>query len=118
MGRRTTALTFRGIITAAECDELFAKADYYTRTVPIRAVQIDRRLSVETRDGTLVTTQPGDYIVQDTSADKRPWVIRSEVFEQNFRKLTESEAAKYRGKNNKQLIPAGKPAATHSSENY
>ncbi len=60
----------------------------------MRAVQMNRRFSIETRDGVIVNGYPGDYVVQNTRGDARPWVITKEIFEGSFEELANMETQK------------------------
>lgn len=85
---------FRNILTKPEYEDLLANSKTYRRKIPVRAVQMDRRFSIETRDGVIVNGHPGDYVVQNTRGDARPWVITKEIFESSFEELTNMETQK------------------------
>ncbi len=85
---------FRNILTKPEYEELLEKSKIYRRKIPVRAVQMNRRFSIETRDGAIVNGHPGDYVVQNTRGDARPWVITKEIFEGSFEVLTLTETEK------------------------
>jgi hypothetical protein len=84
-------LSFRGIITRSEGRELLAEAKLYRRKVPVRAVQITRRFSVESRTGVIETGHPGDYLLEDIHRPDDLWIVRKEVFETEFEVLPETE---------------------------
>ena len=85
------AYNFRGIITKTEGRELMADAKLYRRKVPVKAVQITKRFSVESRTGVIETGHPGDYLLEDTLRPDDLWIVRKEVFENEFEVLSESQ---------------------------
>jgi hypothetical protein len=81
-----------GALTEQEIDELLLKAgDVYVRKTPVVAVVLTKRVTIEQRDRSIVTTRPGDYLVRNIEGDKRPWILPQEYFESNFEKYRDPE---------------------------
>lgn len=85
---------FSGILTREEYEELFENGKTFRRKIPVKAIQMNRRFSIETRDGIIVAGHPGDYIVQNTRGDSRPWVVRKDIFEDSFEALSQEDTDK------------------------
>lgn len=77
-------MNFRGIITKREGREILADAKLYWRKVPVKAVQITKRFSVEARSGVIETGMPGDYLLEDTIVPDDLWIVKKSVFEAEF----------------------------------
>ena len=75
---------FRGIITYKEGQQMMGEAQYYRRKLPVKALRLSSRISVESRTGVIETGHPGDYLVQDVARPQDFWIIRKEVFENEF----------------------------------
>jgi hypothetical protein len=75
---------FRGILTRKEAFDMMDKGEIYLRKVPVKAVQLTSKVSLETRTGQIENGKPGDYLVQDVTRPEDFWIIRREVFESEF----------------------------------
>jgi hypothetical protein len=84
-------VSFRGIITKKEGREMLAEAKLYQRKVPVKAAQITRRFSVESRSGVIETGMPGDYLLEDTLVPDDLWIVKKSVFEAEFEQVSGEE---------------------------
>jgi len=85
-------MSFRGVITKREGREMLAKAKLYHRTVPVKAVQITRRLSVESGSGVIEAGSTGDYLLEDTLRPDHLWIVKKNVFEEEFEQVNTQES--------------------------
>ncbi len=58
-------------------------APIYRKKVPVRAVKMTKSFTVETHEG-LLQGQEGDYLVQNTEGDSKPWPVKKEIFEKTY----------------------------------
>jgi hypothetical protein len=82
-------MSFRGILSKKQAHDLMSEAAQYARKVPVKAVQVMKKFSVETRTGDVETGYPGDYLLQDILHPDDFWIVRREIFEAEF-ELVES----------------------------
>jgi hypothetical protein len=81
---RLSELSFRGIITRKEGREILERSKLYRRKAPVKAIQLTSRTSVETRMGIIEIGYPGDYLVEDPLHPDDLWIVKREVFEDEF----------------------------------
>lgn len=78
------------LITRKMAQAMFERTDkFYRRKTPVKAIQMEARFTIETRDG-IVTGHPGDYVM-DALDDGSPWVIPGDIFQTIFYEVTDSE---------------------------
>jgi hypothetical protein len=78
---------FRGIVTKTEGQQIMESAQLYRRKLPIKAVRLESRTSIESRTGVIETGYPGDYLCQDVTRPQDLWIIKKEVFESEFERV-------------------------------